>query len=65
MPLPPSAEEHMGQLLDHLLPSNRSPSAAASAILAHCRAQRAVDGLLQGLMTPAAALAAIASANGP
>jgi hypothetical protein len=68
------AEEHTGQLLDHLL----SPADAVAVrrriprILAHCRGQRAVDGLLQGLDDPdfevryrcAQALASIASADG-
>ncbi len=73
--LRPSAEEHTGQLLDHLLCPSK-PLAVRRRIpriLAHCRAQRAVDGLLQGLDDPdfevryrcAQALAAIASANGP
>ncbi len=73
--LRPAAEEHTGQLLDHLL-CPADPVAVRRRIpriLAHCRAQRAVDGLLQGLDDPdfevryrcAQALAAIASANGP
>jgi hypothetical protein len=69
------AEEHTGQLLDHLL-CPAEPVAVRRRIpriLAHCRGQRAVEGLIEGLDDPdfevryrcAQALAAIASANGP
>lgn len=69
------AQEHTGQLLDHLL----SPSGPLSVrrriprILAHCRGPRAAEGLLLGLDDPdfevryrsAQALSSIAAAHGP